>query len=388
MAAADDLSALARLDAEASRITDSGDGMDLTLAISQPVPYRIVLLDNPQRLVVDFREVDFGPSRAAAINRSSRITDVNWGPFRPGWSRLVLGLNGYYRLVSAEEKAGSDGGAGISIRLAPTDAAAFARQTGAPDSPDWALPEPAQVDAPKRRQTGDAPLVVVLDPGHGGIDPGAEADGMSEAALMLTFARELSDVLQRAGMTVILTREDDVFVPLETRVSVARAAGADMFVSLHADALAEGTATGATVYTLAGSARDAASEKLAERHDRADLLAGVDLSGHDDKVADVLMDMARLETAPRADRLAAALVSAIGDAKLKMHRHPLQSAGFSVLKAADIPSVLIEVGFLSSEKDRKRLTDKNWRARLQGAILTALQAWSVADAAEARLLRQ
>jgi N-acetylmuramoyl-L-alanine amidase len=384
-AMADDLSALARLDAQASRLAD---GIALDLAISQPVPYRVILLDSPQRLVVDFREVDFGLSRPAALNRSSRITDVNWGRFRPGWSRLVLGLNGYYRLLGAEEKTGADGGAGITIRLGPTDAATFARQTGAPDSPDWALPHPAQVDAPKRRQTGDAPLVVVLDPGHGGIDPGAEAEGMTEAALMLTFAQELSDTLRRAGMTVILTREGDVFVPLETRVSVARAAGADLFLSLHADALAEGVATGATVYTLAGSARDAASEKLAERHDRADLLAGVDLSGHDDKVADVLMDLARAETAPRADRLAAALVSAIGDAKLKMHRHPLQSAGFSVLKAADIPSVLMEVGFLSSDRDRRRLTDKAWRAQMQGAVLAALSAWAVADAAEARLVRQ
>ncbi len=250
------------------------------------------------------------------------------------------------------------------------------------------LPEPAVVDQPKRRQTGDAPLVVVIDPGHGGIDPGAEAEGMTEAHVILTFARELAERLRRAGMTVILTREEDVFVPLETRVSVARAGGADLFLSLHADALAEGTATGATVYTLDGAARDEASARLAERHDRADLLAGVDLQGHDDEVAGVLMDLARAETTPRSDRLAAELVGAISGAELKMHRHPLQSAEFSVLKAADIPSVLLEVGFLSSAKDRARLTDPVWRGAMQGAILQALSDWQAADAAEARLLRQ
>jgi N-acetylmuramoyl-L-alanine amidase len=205
---------------------------------------------------------------------------------------------------------------------------------------------------------------------------------------MLRFARELADVLRRAGMTVVMTREEDVFVPLETRISVARAAGADVFLSLHADALAEGEATGATVYLLAQEASDAASERLAERHDRADLLAGIDLSGHDDQVAGVLMDLARTETEPRAARLAESLKTAITGAGLRMHRRPIQGASFSVLKAADIPSLLLEVGFLSSDKDRERLSDPAWRRTMQEAILSALQSWAVADAEEARLLRQ
>jgi N-acetylmuramoyl-L-alanine amidase len=139
---------------------------------------------------------------------------------------------------------------------------------------------------------------------------------------------------------------------------------------------------------LADEASDRASERLAERHDRADLLAGIDLSGHDDVVAGVLMDLARTETEPRAARLAEDLKGAITAAGLKMHRHPIQGAAFSVLKAADIPSLLIEVGFLSSDKDRQRLADPQWRATMQGAILSALQSWASADAAEARLLRQ
>lgn len=389
-----DLAALARLDPAASRVSDAGTGIAFALSLSQPVPYRVSLVANPPRLVIDFREVDFGPSPPAAIDAAAGVRSVSWGRFRAGWSRLVAELSGPFRLTSAEERRAPDGGATLALRLEPASAAEFDRLVrldaaqAATSGSIWALPPPARVDRPKRRQTGTGPLVVVLDPGHGGIDPGAEYGGTTEAAVALTFARELADVLRRAGMTVEMTRTEDVFVPLETRISVARAAGADTFLSLHADALAEGEASGATVYRLAGSASDAASEQLAERHDRADLLAGIDLSGHDDVVADVLMDLARTETGPRAARLAEELRLAIGGAGLEMLRRPIQDASFSVLKAADIPSLLLEVGFLSSARDRQRLADPAWRARMQEAILSALRSWAVADAEEARRLRR
>jgi N-acetylmuramoyl-L-alanine amidase len=386
------LSALARFDPGASRIADEGDGVAIDLAVSQPVPYRVLFMDNPPRLVVDFREVDFGTARPEAIETSTRIAAARWGRFFPGWSRLVLDLDGPFHLVSAEEitaaPKGAVDGALIRIRVAPTDAAAFAAAVADRDDLGWDLPEPAAVEAPKGRQTGDRPLFVVLDPGHGGIDPGAEAGAVTEADLMLLFARELSDVFKRNGIDVLMTREEDVFVPLETRISVARAAGADVFLSLHADALAEGEATGATVYMLADEASDVASARLAERHDRADLLAGVDLSGQGDEIANVLMDLARTETQPRADRLAEELARAMEEAGVDMHRHPVQEADFSVLKSPDIPSLLLEVGFLSSKADRMRLADPKQRALMQEAIAAALRTWAIADAAEARLLRQ
>lgn len=389
-ALADDLSALARLDPAASRVVDDGAGIAIDLAISQAVPYRAFLLADPPRLVADFSVVEFGPSRPAALDRAARVTSLGWGPIREGWSRLVAELDGPYRIASAEERVAGTGEAEIRLRLVPEDAGRFADLTaaGVPEAARWALPEPVVVAAPKRRQTGAAPLVVVLDPGHGGIDPGAEAGEVVEADLMLGFARELAEALRRGGMQVALTREEDVFVPLETRISVARAAGADVFLSLHADALAEGEASGATVYLLADAASDTASAQLAERHDRADLLAGVDLSGQDDLVAAVMMEMARTETQPRADRLAEALVTAIKASGGRMHRRPIQEAAFSVLKSPDIPSILLEVGFLSSEADRRRLADPVWRAGFQDAVLAALRAWAVADAAEARLIRQ
>ena len=147
-----------------------------------------------------------------------------------------------------------------------------------------------------------------------------------------------------------------------------------MFLSLHADALSEGYAEGAAIYTLAERASDEASIKLAERHDRADILAGVDLSDHDDVIASVLLDMARTETVPRTGRLATALVERL-DKSIGMHKRPRMEAGFSVLKSADVPSVLLELGFLSSAKDRANLLDSDWRATAAVAIKDALMDW-------------
>ena len=381
---AQELSAIARLDVAGSFVQDKGQGLALRLALSQPVPWRVRLLDMPPRLVLDTREVDF--SQMAAVPRDgARVVDIRAGVFRPGWSRLVMELSGPFAVTAAAMETGGDG-AIISLTLAPTDAADFAALAAKPEPEGWGLPKPA--DVPLVLPRGAGPLVVVLDPGHGGIDPGAERGNQREADLMLTFARELKEALQRGGdALVILTREDDVFVPLETRISIARAAGAHVLLSLHADALAEGNASGATIYTLSQDATDLATQALAERHDRDDLLAGVDLTEQDDLIANVLMDMARTETAPKVDRLALALRDAIKAEGLRMHSRPLQTGGFSVLKSPDIPSVLIELGFLSSPRDLERLTDPAWRGRMIAALQAGLKAWAGDEAALAGAAR-
>ncbi len=376
--AAQELSAIARLDPAASAIVDKGRGIELGFALSQPVPWRVRILANPPRLVLDAREVDW--TQIAAVQQSSsRVLDLRAGIFRPGWSRLVMELNGPMAVTSAamDTEAGT---ARISLRLDPATDEAFAALAARPEPEGWALPKPA--DLPRILPRSGGPIVVVLDPGHGGIDPGAEREGHQEAHLMLTFAREFKEALQRDGdFLVVLTRDEDVFVPLETRISVARAVGAQVLISLHADALAEGNASGATLYTLSDDASERAGRALAERHDRDDLLAGVDLTEQDDLIANVLMDMARTETAPKVDRLAESLKVAIKAADLRMHRHPIQSGGFSVLKSPDIPSILIELGFLSSARDLARLTDPEWRARMIGALRAGLVSWVAQEAA-------
>lgn len=372
-AAAQELSALARLDAAASSISGGAAGIEMDLALSQPVPWRVRVKDDPPRLVLDLREVDW--TGLEAVARPEGVL-LRAGMFRPGWSRLVMELPVPMLVTQSEMVTG--GAARLQLRLSPAAPEAFAAAAAQPEPPEWALPRAA--DLPALPRQGAGPLVVVLDPGHGGIDPGAERDGEKEAHLMLIFARELKELLLRDGrFSVVMTREGDVFVPLETRISIARAAGASVFLSLHADAIAEGEAVGATIYSLSEEATDAASETLAARHDRDDLLAGVDLSQQDDLVAQVLMDMARAETSPRIDRLALALETAIKAADLRMHRHPRQKAGFSVLKSPDIPSVLVELGFMSSARDLKRLTDPEWRARMAQALRDGLLGWAAED---------
>lgn len=374
-ARAEALSALAQLDAGRSSLVAKGAGLELTLAISQPVPWRARMLDGPPRMILDFREVDF--TGLSKLSLPAGLTALRAGSFRPGWSRLVLELAQPMRVISAEMR--TTGATTVDLRLLPSSPEAFAEDAARPEPPDWSLPTP--VALPPLAKVPGGPLIVVLDPGHGGLDPGAEQGDTIEKTIVLTFALELRDLLRRDGIEVVLTRETDTFVPLETRTSIARAAGADVFLSLHADALPEGDAVGATVYTLAKDATDAAAQALAERHDRDDLLAGLDLSAQDDLVAAVLMDMARTDTAPKTQALASALVTAIKAAGLKMHRHPHQEAGFSVLKSPDIPSVLLELGFLSSERDEARLTDPDWRKTMEGAIAAGLKAWAEAEAA-------
>jgi N-acetylmuramoyl-L-alanine amidase len=375
---AQDMSAIARLLPESSSLRDAGHGISVKLSLSQSVPWRVRLLDNPPRLVLDTREVDWSQI-SGVTNKSDRVLALRAGVFRPGWSRLVLELSGPYGVETASMKTSGDGAA-IALTLVPTAAAQFSALAAQPEPAEWLLPKPA--DVPNAYVRGGGPVVVVLDPGHGGIDPGAERDGQREADLVLSFAREFKEALQRSGdYLVILTRDEDVFVPLETRISIARAAGAGVLISLHADALAEGDATGATLYTLSEDATDLAAKALAERHDRDDLLAGVDLTEQDDLIAHVLMDMARAETMPKVDRLAEALKTAIKSAGLRMHRRPIQSGGFSVLKSPDIPSVLVELGFLSSPQDLAHLSDPVWRARMISALQAGLDAWGVHEAA-------
>lgn len=389
-ATAQDFSGLARIDATQSRIIADGRyGARIDLFLSQGVPYRLFTLNTPPRLVLDFQEVDWTGLQRDQLLATDRITKVQFGTYVPGWSRFVADLGGPMLVAAAEMQIDPvTGAAHLSVSLTPTTEDEFAATVGAPHDARWDLPTPAQIPEIKERGP-DAPLVVVLDPGHGGLDPGAEAAGLNEKALMLTFARELSEVLVRSGgYKVVLTRDGDYFVSLERRIAIAHQAGADVFISLHADSLAEGQAHGATVHVLARDASDIASAKLAERHDRDDLLAGVDFSHVDDLVTDILLDLARQETQPRTEALAAALVGSIQKTGGPMNRRPLRSAAFSVLKAADVPSVLIEIGFLSNPRDLANIRDVAWRANMAEAIRNGLRAWQDADAAQRPLVRQ
>lgn len=388
--AAQDFSALARLDVAQSQVRDREDGLDVTLYLSQPVPFRVFTLDDPRRLVMDFREIDWrGASRAGLLN-ADNATDLRFGGFRPGWSRLVVDLAGPTAIETAGmEVDKTDGTAVIRVSLSPVTAEAFAAASGAPPDPDWDFDSAERTVLPAPPPGDEDDLVVAIDPGHGGIDPGAERGGVKEADIILQFSLELAEALARAGdIRPILTRQSDIFVPLEERMSIARAAGADIFLSLHADALEEEVTRGATVYTLTDEAQDTASERMAERHGRTDLLAGLDLSGQDDTVATVLMDLARLETGPQSIRLAEQIVTGMQDAGVTLNSRPRRSAPLAVLTAADFSSVLVEIGFLSSPRDREVISSPAGRAQIIAGIVQGVQLWDVERRARAPLVRQ
>ncbi|WP_373356528.1 N-acetylmuramoyl-L-alanine amidase [Pseudoroseicyclus sp. CXY001] len=385
--AAQEFSALARLDVAQSQIRDEGDGLAAELHMSQAVPFRAFTLADPWRLVLDFRELDFrGATRLGLLN-ADNAGDVRFGPVRAGWSRLVVDLAAPMRIGTAGLRV--DPASGEAVLRVTLDAAAeeTARaEAGAPEAPGWEDAEPALIPEPPAEE---GPLVVVIDPGHGGIDPGAERAGLSEAALMLTLARELSESLSRAGMAPVLTRTEDVFVPLQERISIARAAGADVMISLHADALEDdSTTSGASIYTLSAAAESEASARMAERHERGDILGGVDLTGQDDSIATILMQLARTETGPAGLRLADALLTALQEEGARLRTNPRREALLAVLTAADFPAVLVEVGFLSSERDRAGLSTPEGRAPIVAGITTALRRWEAEEATRAPLLRR
>jgi N-acetylmuramoyl-L-alanine amidase len=380
-ARAQDLSALARMDPAESYVRDVGQGVEILFSLSQPVPWRVRFRADPPRMVLDVREVDWAGVETV-LEPSAHVTGLRAGVFRPGWSRLVMDLSGPMALSLAEMSTQND--TKLALRLDPTSAEAFAAAAAQPELPGWGMPNVTDLPKPPARIPGR--WIVVLDPGHGGIDPGAERGGQTEAELVLRFGREFKELLLRDGrFQVVMTRDSDHFVPLETRISIARAAEADLFLSLHADALSEGEAVGVTLYSLSDEASDSASAALAERHELDDLLAGVDLTAQDDMVASVLMNMARTETMPRIERLAEALEMAITGAGVKMHRRAHQKAGFSVLKSPDIPSLLIELGFMSSAADLERLNDPDWRASMAEALRQGIATWAEQEAVIRRL---
>lgn len=384
--AAQEFSALARLEAVASRVVSSPAKTHVEFQLSQGVPFRAFTLAGPPRLVMDFREVDFSGVSPALLLPQSDVSRLRFGVVRPGWSRAVLDLEAPQVLRSATlDVDQTDGKARLRIDLEAVSSDVFKAASGTPPGEGWA--EPAVTSVPAVEDSDM--LTVVLDPGHGGIDPGAQSGAIKEADLMLTLAQELADALERSGnIEAYLTRQGDQFVSLERRVKIARAYGADLFISLHADALASGKAHGAAVYTLSNEASDKASAALAERHNRTDLLAGVDLSGQDDQVAAILMELARLENRPRSEALARGIILGINTAVGHTYKRPIQSAGFSVLKAADIPSVLVEVGFLSSADDLGKLLDPVWRGKLVQGIRDGVLAWRLTDGADAQLRRK
>jgi N-acetylmuramoyl-L-alanine amidase len=272
----------------------------------------------------------------------------------------------------------------LVLELEETDPATF-KQVLAQETPQLkpaitdqtAAVGPPQV-APVQSTTPPAPAdsrpVVVIDPGHGGVDNGTRTGEETEKNLVLAFGLALRDRLEKSGkIRVVMTRTDDTFIALDDRVKVARSQAAALFVSIHADYLSrrEGEAQGATIYTVSEKATDAEAERLAESENRADAIGGVNLTQEPTEVADILIELAQRETRTFSNRFARILMGEMKSAT-RMHKHPLKSAGFRVLKAPDVPSVLVELGYVSNKGDLEHLQSDTWRTKTVNSMGQAI----------------
>ncbi len=369
----------------ASDVRLAGDDKQtrFVLDLDRKIDLRAFTLANPDRVVVDLPQVTFRLPDGAGRTGRGLVKAFRYGLVMPGGSRLVFDLSGPAKIDKAYVLDAANGQpARLVVELAASDPAAFAKSVEKEGLSDLrpGLP-PATVEADAAAQAAepaDTRPVVVVDPGHGGIDNGTQApSGETEKAIVLAFALALRDRIAENGKyRVVLTRDDDTFIPLADRVRIARERNAALFVSIHADALPrrEGDAQGATIYTLSDKASDAEAERLAESENRADAIGGVNLTEEPTEVADILIDLARRETRTFSSRFAHTLMSQMKNA-VRMHKHPLKSAGFKVLKAPDVPSVLIELGYVSNKDDLKHLTSENWRSRSVAAVAEAIDAF-------------
>lgn len=336
-------------------------GLLLEFALSDPAPFALGMASGPDRLEVRLGHGLEGRGTPQSADRARRAG-------APRLDGAVLQVPLGRPMVLAEASMDRTGDrAMLRILLVPADRDTFARAVRR-----WADRPPPAV-APVATPPADGPLRVMIDPGHGGIDPGAEHGGYREADLVLAFARTLADALRARGAEPLLTREADRFVPLPERVARANRAGADVFVSLHADALRAGTATGASVHVLPEGAATAADRFLLERLG-FDALAGA--VPRDDTATRALMGLSRQQTAALSQRLAETLLDAMRAEAIALYKTPLKRSNFVVLRAADMPSVLVELGFLSEAADRARLIDPAWRARMAAAVADGLTAWA------------
>src|SRR5438876_490577 len=362
----------------ASDVRLGGDDTQTRLIVdlSQKIEIRAFTLANPYRVVIDMPQVTFQfPPKAGEVGRGL-IKAFRFGLIMQGGSRMVIDLARPARVEKAFViDAANDQPARLVLDLAATDREAFLRTVALENrTPEIRKPEREA----EHKSGGDPRPLLVIDPGHGGIDNGTKAaSGEMEKTIVLEFSLMLRDKIEKTDKyRVVMTRTDDTFVPLGERVQFARARQAALFISIHADALRrrEGDAQGATVYTLSERASDARAARLAEAENRADVIAGLDLSTEAKDVADILVDLARRETKTFSMQFAQTVVGTLKNAA-RLHQHPLKSASFVVLKAPDVPSVLVELGYVSNKADLKSLISAEWRDHTAGAIVQAVDAF-------------
>lgn len=357
----------------------------VVLDLTGVVDFKPFLLPEPWRVVVDMSEVTWSPDMKHPPD-GGLVTGMRFGLFKPGTSRVVMDTSGPVQVKKAFilPPSGNSLRYRLVLDIAHTSRESFMMGYRKPQSPSAQTqahearqaPSPA-VPLPKTKpRIGTEKKLVMIDPGHGGVDPGAVSrSGIWEKDIVLAFSQELRRQLLATGAyRVAMTRDGDVFLRLRDRIAEARKAGAELFISIHADSIGNRNVRGTSVYTLSETASDKEAAALAAKENKSDLIAGVDLNVQSDEVANILIDLAQRETMNESAVFAKVLVD-----RLARHREMLRNthrfAGFAVLKAPDIPSVLVELGYLSNRADERMLRSPGERRKIARSIVEAVDGY-------------
>jgi N-acetylmuramoyl-L-alanine amidase len=374
---------VARPAANAARIEQTGDHTKLIFELSTPVDATALVLADPNRVIVDLPQIDFllDPERGKRARGPHRKTGLiaafRFGQLAQGKSRIVIDLRAPAQVLRAScEKTDGDGHTRLVIELAKTSRADF---RAAVQIARMRLGALAQTKKDQKPQPTSVKPVIMIDPGHGGIDRGAKVKGLVEKDLVFDFAKALAAKLETDGrFKIVMTRDDDSFVLLSERVRMARDGNAALFVSIHADTLSEAfDVSGATVYTVSDRASDAEAARVAQKENQADAAAGLDKTEDASDVSDILFDLTRRETRAYSHFFAHTLANYWRVAG-RLNKNPQRSAGFRVLKAPDVPSVLLELGYLSNQKDSLALSSAEWRDKASSQVTAAIEAFFAA----------
>jgi len=309
----------------------------LIISSDENLEHSVFILDNPSRLVIDFKGIDkfIKENIDYKYIKDIRASKTN------GISRLVFDINFFpkdYRLLKVYGLYGNKNNLIIDLLNS------------------------------KNKIIKKNNILVVIDPGHGGADPGAVRGNVKEKTITLNAAKILKNKLELKGFDVVLTRQNDVYISLKNRVRIARKRSGDLFISLHADSTRNKNTKGTSIYSLSEKASDKLAKDLAERENKSDLIGGIDLENVEKDVSDILIDLSRRETKNSSIEFAELFVLVFDKNDIKLLRRPHRQAGFAVLKAPDIPSVLVEMGFMSNNSDLKKLSNKKYLEKLMGQV--------------------
>jgi len=341
------------------------------IEMTEKADYQVMTLANPYRMVIDFEHLQWSVDDRT-IKPGGLIENIRYGRFTADTSRVVLDLSGpaeAAQIFTLPPQGNYP--TRFVVDLKPTSKKTFLAGINRPDrDPSFRLRTTQPAITPPPRVHGKR--IIVVDAGHGGIDPGTlGSTGPDEKMVTLAVAKELKRQFEATGRyTVVLTRDTDIFLPLRTRVEVARQAKADLFISLHCDSISNSKVRGSTVYTLSETSSDKEAAALARKENRSDIIAGVNLDGESDDVSSILIDLAQRETMNYSAEFAELLVPSLGKS-LIMRTNSHRFAGFVVLKAPDVPSVLIEMGFLSNPSDARFMYSREGQAQIAAGVVRA-----------------